>query len=231
MDCPHCRAEVEAKPHTFALGIDQDGTWQISNVRCPTCDRLIVSVCTKEGKSYPAWPPASDWARLSTDVPEELAGEYLTANQVLPYSEEASAAISRRLLHRVLASQADVGYGGLAVQIGRAIESPAMPEYLKEALETLVRIAGLEPDSVRSYRPDALTPPADGEAEWLLDVVRHLVDFYYVQPARLRRKLYAVEERLAMAAPTIQEEPDEDPGAGWVVVEEKAASEGETDGC
>ncbi len=35
MECPHCRAEVSATPHTFALGIDQDGTWQISNVGAP----------------------------------------------------------------------------------------------------------------------------------------------------------------------------------------------------
>ncbi len=190
-----------------------------------------MSVCTKEGKNYPAWPPVSGWARLSADVPEELAGQYLTAVQILPYSEEASAAISRRLLHRVLASQADVGYGGLADQVRRALASPAMPPYLKEALGTLVRIAGLEPDSVKSYRPDALIPIADGEAEWLLDVVQHLVDFYYVQPARLRRKRYAIEERLTPEAPASGQEPDEDGSAGWAVVEEAAPSEGDTNGC
>jgi len=231
MECPHCRAEVSATPHTFALGIDQDGTWQISNVRCSTCDRLIVSVGTKEGKNLPAWPPVSGWTRLSADVPEELAGQYLTAVQILPYSEEASAAISRRLLHRVLSSQADVGYGGLADQVRRALASPAMPGYLKEALEALVRVAGLAPDSVKSYRPDALVPTADGEAEWLLDVVQHLLDFYYVQPARLRRKRHTFEERFTPEAPPLEQGPDEDGTAGWAVVEEAAPNEGGADEC
>jgi hypothetical protein len=231
MECPHCRADVDTKPHSFSLGIDQDGTWNISSVRCPTCDRLIVSVCTKEGKTYPAWPPVSGWARLSSDVPEDLAAQYLAADQVLPYSEEASAAISRRLLHRVLASQACVGSGGLADQIHRALASPAMPDYLKEALETYVRIADLEPDTAKSYRPDALLPAAEGEAEWLQDVVQHLVDFYYVQPARLRRKRYAVEERMAPLATPVEPEVEEGPTVAWAVVDEAAASEGDANEC
>jgi hypothetical protein len=138
---------------------------------------------------------------LSADVPAELAEKYFTASQVLPYSEEASAAIARRLLHWVLAAKAGAGHGGLADQIRHAAASPALPAYLKEALELLVRLAKLEPDSPKSYRPDALVPVAEGEAEWLLDVLQTLFDFYYVQPARLRRKLNALAERITPPPP------------------------------
>jgi hypothetical protein len=201
MECPHCRAEFEEKPHYFALGIDQDGTWQVSNQRCPSCDRLIVSICTKEGCSYPAWPATSARARLSDDVPADLAAQYLAASQVLPYSEEASAALSRRLLHKVLAAQSGAGYGGLADQIRRALASPSLPPYLKDALEMYVRVAKLEPDTTRSYRPEALVSPVEGEADWLLDLLNPLLEFYYVQPARLRRKRDALEERIAPPPP------------------------------
>jgi hypothetical protein len=229
MECPHCGSDIEATPHTFSLGIDQEGTWQVSNTRCPTCDRLVVAICSKEGRNYPAYPPTgSAKAKLSEDVPTELAADYWTASQVLPYSEEASAAISRRLLQRVLAAKAGAGYGGLAEQIQRALASPTMPPYLKEGLETLVKVARLEAGTAKSYRCDALASASEGEAEWLLDVLRPLLDFYYVQPARLRRKRYAIEERIA--PPVAADEPGEPEEAegsadAWTVVKEEAAAE------
>ena len=109
MECPHCGSDFDSKPHTFQLGIDQDGTWQCANIRCPTCDRLIVSVRSDRGKNYPMLPPGSARAKLSEHVPAELAAEYWTASQVLPFSEEASAAMSRRLLQRVLSWKAGAG--------------------------------------------------------------------------------------------------------------------------
>jgi hypothetical protein len=226
MECRHCGADFEATPHKFALGIDQDGTWQVSNTRCPTCDRLIVSVCSAEGKTFPALPAGVVRAELSEDVPAELAAEYWTAAQVLVYSEEASAAISRRLLQRVLAARAGAGYGGLAEQIQRAVASPAMPDYLKEALETLAKVAKLESGTAKSYRCDALAPVSDGEAEWFLDVLKPLFEFYYVQPARLRRKRYAIEERIAPPVELAAGELEEAEGSDdWTVVQDEPAAE------
>ncbi len=224
MECPHCGSDFESTPHTFSLGIDQDGTWQIANSRCPTCDRLIVAVCSKEGKKYPAYPAGSLRARLSEDVPADLASEYWAAGQVLPYSEEASAALSRRLLQRVLSRQAGAGYGGLAEQIRRAVASPAMPPYLKEALETLAKVARLEADEPKSFHCEVLAPVNEGEAEWLLDVLQPLLEFYYVQPARLRRKRYAVEDRIAPALPAELEDA-ESASEGWSVVTAEAPTE------
>ncbi len=218
MECAHCGSDFETTPHTFSLGIDQDGTWQVTSTRCPTCDRLVVGICSKEGTSYPAYPAASLRARLSADVPADLASEYWTAAQILPYSEEASAAISRRLLQRVLSGQAGAGYGGLAEQIRRAISSSAMPPYLKEALETLAVVAGLEDDEPKSYRCDSLAPVKEGEAEWLLDVLKPLFEFYYVQPARLRRKRYAMEERIGPRFTAAELEDAESETNGWTVI-------------
>ncbi len=188
MECPHCRAEIEEKPHVFALGIDPDGEWKVSSQRCHVCDRLIVRLLGEAG-IYPVRPAGLTRAPLDAAVPADWAAAYRTASELLPYSEEASAAVSRRLLHRVLAACAQAGYGGLSDQIQRAVASPALPDYLKEALSGYARLTGLESDQVRSYRPDALVPAVAGEADWLLDLLESLFDFYYVQPARLKRKL------------------------------------------
>lgn len=200
MECPHCQIEIDVKPHTFALGEDQEGTWQVSSCRCPACDHLIVDIGTKEGRTFPVWP-ASSRPRLSDDVPVEFAAEYHTAARILAESPEASAAISRRLLHRFLAGHAGAGGGGLADQVRRAVESDEIPPYLRDALRTFSQVAGLVSDGNKSLHPEALTPPQPGEPEWLLDVLQALFELYFVQPARMRRRLDALEERIGPMRP------------------------------
>ncbi len=196
MECPHCQVEVDLKPHVFALGQDQEGTWQVSSCRCPACDRLIVDIGTVEGRTYPVWPGSSR-PRLSDDVPADLADEYHTAARILADSPEASAAISRRLLQRFLAERAGFGGGGLADQVRRATECEEMPSYMKEALRVLARVAKLASDGHKSLHPEALATPEPGEPEWLLDVLQSLFEFSFVQPARMRRRLDALEEMIA----------------------------------
>ena len=203
MLCPHCQTEISVTPHVFALGEDRDGSWQVSSSRCPVCERLLVNICTKDGCTYPAWPATSSRPRLTEDVPAEFADEYLVASQIIAYSPEASAAVSRRLLHRFLAANTKAGAGGLAQQIGRATRSSELPAYLKDALQTLARIAKLEPGSEKSKRPEMLTEVEPGEAEWLLDVLHPLFELFFVQPALAQRRQNALEERIEGAA-----EPD-----------------------
>ena len=61
-----------------------------------------------------------------------------------------------------------------------------------------------------------------------MDVLKPLLDFYYVQPARLRRKRYAVEERIAPPA-RVEEagelEEAESSADAWTVVKQEAAEE------
>jgi hypothetical protein len=220
MECPHCGSDFEATPHKFALGIDQAGTWQVANSRCAVCDRIIVSIRSEEGADFPALPYGTVRARLSDDVPADLAAEYKKASEVLPFSEEASAAISRRLLQRVLSAKAGAGYGGLADQVGRAIASPSIPEYLREALATYAKLAKLEAHEVKSYRCDTLAAVNEGEAMWLLEVLKPLFEFYYVQPALVGRMRKPIEERLAPPVPDEADELEEAEGQAedWCVV-------------
>jgi hypothetical protein len=212
MQCPHCRYEFDTKPHTFSLGIDQDGAWQVASTRCPTCDRLIVSLCTDRGCTYPAWPASTTRPWLSEDVPADLAAEYHTAAQIIYHSPEASAAISRRLLHRFLAGHVDAGEGGLAEQIGTAVASSQLPPYLKEALCTLSRVASLDLHETKSTLPEALAGVEPGEADWLLDVLDPLFELYFVQPARMQRKVALLEEQTGLLTTLPQVESQESTG-------------------
>lgn len=197
MECPHCHSEFTETPHVFALGEDQDGTWQIWNARCGVCDRLIVNVCAKDGPSYPAWPQSSMRPRLSEDVPLDYADDYHAACQIYFYSPESTAALSRRLLQRLLAAKAGAGDGALVDQIRRAVLGPDMPAYLKQGLQMYSRLARLDSEENKSLRPEALAGVEPGEAEWLLDVLQSMFDLYFVQPARLQRKQQSIEEMIA----------------------------------
>ncbi len=200
MKCPHCQMEYTGTPHSFALGEDQDGVWSVSSDRCPTCDRIIVTLGTAAGSSYPVWPQFSERARPAQEVPTDFAAEYQVASQVLHHSPEASAALSRRLLHRFLSTQSCAGFGSLLDQIRQLVRCADMPAYLKQALETLVRVGKLEANPLKSQHPAALMAVEPGEAEWNLDVLETLFDFYFIQPIRLQKKLDAVEEKLAAIA-------------------------------
>lgn len=225
MECPHCGSDFEATPHKFALGMDASGTWQVANSRCPVCDKLIVNIVSAEGADYPALPYGTVRARLSADVPADLAAEYKKAGDVLPFSQEASAAISRRLLQRVLSAKAGAGYGGLADQVNRAVTATNMPDYLKEALATYAKLAKLEAHEVKSYRCDTLTSVNEGEAAWLLEVLKPLFEFYYVQPALVARMRQPIEERLTPPPAEEAGELEEAEGQAedWTVVMDEPA--------
>jgi hypothetical protein len=228
MQCPHCHSEIEVKPHTFALGEDQDGSWQVSTSRCKVCDRLIVELCAKDGCTFPVRPVSLGRPRLSADVPAQFEAEYHTACQVLAFSPESSAAISRRLLQRFLASHTTAGDLELGEQIGVVTESPEVQPYLKEALRTLALGAKIEPQSNKSLHPEALTPVEAGEADWILDVLQTLFEVYFVQPARLQRMQNALEEKVGPLAPPPAAQPAIAENAG--VDEAESAGEGASDG-
>ena len=208
MQCPHCHSEIEVKQHTFALGEDPDGAWQVSSTRCKVCDRLIVELCTTDGCTYPVRPLGSGRARLAGDVPAEFESEYLTACEILALSPESSAAISRRLLQRFFTAQSGAENIELSEAIRAATDSPEMQPYLREALRTLVALAKLEPESEKSLRPHTLLPVQPGEAEWTLDVLQNLLEAHYVQPARLQRLQSALEEKVGPLVPPAASEPE-----------------------
>jgi hypothetical protein len=132
-------------------------------------------------------------------VPEQHAADYREACLVVVDSPKASAALSRRCLQHLLREQAKVKPAELANEIQEVLDSKTLPSYLANALDAVRNIGNFAAHPIKSKSTGEIVEVEPGEAEWLLDTLEGLFDFYFVQPAVLQRKKDALNEKLKEA--------------------------------
>src|SRR5439155_22014348 len=147
-------------------------------------------------RDIPAWPKTA--ARpLPAPVPATYGKDYKQAALVLVDSPEASAALSRRCLQRLLREKAGVKPGKLHNEIKEAIGSGKMPSYVSEPLLHAVRHFGnFGAHAETDINTNEIIDVQPGEAEWCLDILDTLFDFYFVQPAKTEARLKQLQEKL-----------------------------------
>jgi hypothetical protein len=116
---------------------------------------------------------------------------------VLPDSAKASAALSRRCLQNLLREKASVKPGNLADEIQQAIDNGKLPSHLVESIDAIRNIGNFSAHPIKSKSTGEIVPVEPEEAEWNLDVLEALFDFYYVQPALLQAKRDALNKKLS----------------------------------
>jgi hypothetical protein len=60
-------------------------------------------------------------------------------------------------------------------------------------------IGNIAAHPIKSKNPGEIIEVEPGEAEWLLDILEGLFDFYFVQPAKLKRNKDSLNEKLTAA--------------------------------
>jgi hypothetical protein len=143
------------------------------------------------------WPRGIARAPLSKDVPEKYAADYREACNVLADSPKASAALSRRCLQRILREVAGVKASDLSKEIDAVC--PSLPSAIAEAVDAIRVIGNFAAHPVKSTNTGEIVDVEPGEAEWSLDVLESLFDFYFVQPAKLAAKKDAMNKKLTDA--------------------------------
>ena len=113
---------------------------------------------------------------------------------VLPLSQNASAALARRCLQAVLRDGGKVKPRDLSKEIDEAL--PNLPTYLAENLDAVRNIGNFAAHPNKSTSTGEIVDAEPGEAEWCLDVLEGLFDFYYVQPARAKEKRTSLNKKL-----------------------------------
>jgi hypothetical protein len=115
---------------------------------------------------------------------------------VLSDSPKAAAALARRCLQNVLRDVAKVKPGNLADEIQQILDSGKLPSHLAESIDGIRNIGNFAAHPMKSQQTGQIVDVEAGEAEWTIDVLEMLLDFYFVQPALIQQKRAALNQKL-----------------------------------
>jgi len=218
MKCPHCLVEIYFESELNCAYPDEkmgsENSWYgiglVSGV-CPSCKNLIVYYVegsfeyTVEGEDdirepyavydliYPCY---GSFRKLPCEVPSEYRIDFDEASKVLSISPKSSAALSRRCLQNFLHNHLKIKKHSLAVEIKTFIETQKLPTYLLEAVDAIRNIGNFAAHPLKDTNTGEIIEVENGEAEWTLEVLELLFDFYFVQPERLKNRKDELNDKL-----------------------------------
>jgi hypothetical protein len=210
MKCPHCLENFheEQQQQQVSLGSDIDGGWSVLTAECPACKRLTIHLLHGTAENRGGLTITDKWLVRpkgalrpppSPEVPKNLSDDYVEACLVLPDSPKASAALSRRCLQHLLRDTVRVKHGNLCNEIQEVLDSGKLPSQLAESIDAIRNIGNFAAHPMKSQSTGEVLPVEPGEADWNLDVLEGLFDFYFVQPALLKKKKEELNKKLAAA--------------------------------
>ena len=221
MKCPHCLENFfenwsYTKFPDWDWIEDKESVWGMRYCSCPKCEKIIIQLgkiiktCIKPSENvsnrprnspeFYNWilvrPKAISRNPLPPEVTPEFANDYNEACLVLIDSPKASAALSRRCLQNLLREKAKTAKKDLYDQIQEVIDSEKLPSYLSEDLDAVRNIGNFGAHPIKSKVTGEILEVEPGEAEWNLDILEQLFDFYLVQPEISRKKRENLNKKL-----------------------------------
>lgn len=216
--CLHCQTVVKferpSNEQWFIRVIASNQQIDATFAQCPNCLKVIATIeelnYPKDGPSYVAtseqvvWPLSSGRPPAPKEVPGNLANDYNEASIVLPFSAKASAALSRRCLQSLLRDAANTQAKDLSPQIVEVLST--LPTYIAENLDAVRNIGNFAAHEQKSTSTGMILDVEPGEAEWNLDVLDALFDFYYVRPMIEKKKRENLDKKLnAAGKPSVKQ--------------------------
>jgi hypothetical protein len=213
MKCPHCQTHFHDKPKSDLLAQDGSGVWGTLTRICPQCLKIVIEIVCAEkymgpgrgnyfhnvSQRFLGYPRAPNRPAPPPEVPRGFSDDYIEAALVLTDSPKASAALSRRCLQHILREKADVGPSSLAAEIDEILSRKMLPAHLAEAIDAIRNIGNFAAHPIKSTTSGEIVPVEPGEAEWNLDVLDGLFDFFFVQPKILKKRRAALDAKLSAA--------------------------------
>jgi hypothetical protein len=206
MKCPHCHEHIAEYFKSEPIDRNTSEIYSFSWAYCPntSCHKIIIrlhiqSLATSRPPQIVFFYPKTVKRLISSDVPLEYKEDFEEASEVLEISPKASAALSRRCLQRLLKENANTTARDLAIQIQEVLDSRILPSQIASGLDAIRAIGNFAAHPLKSTSSGEILDVEPGEAEWSLDVLESLFDFYFVQPAQLQTKRDALNEKLRAA--------------------------------
>jgi hypothetical protein len=219
--CPHCLTDFHDAAVETALARKEDGAqfadregarWSVIARICPACGQAVIDLrrrrwfggggvmtAVPQDSEIRVWPRGVARAPLSTHVPQKYTGDYREACLVLGDSPKASAALSRRCLQMLLRDEAKVTPGNLSFEIDQVLAAKMLPPSIAGAVDGIRNIGNFAAHAMKSTNTGEIIEVEDGEAEWCLNVLESLFDFFFVQPKILDAKKAALNKKLTDA--------------------------------
>lgn len=213
MKCPYCLENFTENWKSSELTDELGYKWDIIYCICPnlSCKKLIAvlrkykSVWTGAGsrkeiiETFFVKPKQAVRGLVPPQVDSKFADDYKEACLVLADSPKASAALSRRCLQNLLREKAEVNPGNLYDEIQEVIDSNKLPSSIADQLDSVRAIGNFSAHPIKSTKTGEIIPVEPGEAEWNLDVLEELFDFYFVREDRIQKRKEAINEKLREA--------------------------------
>jgi Domain of unknown function (DUF4145) len=189
---------------------------QLDWMRCSNeeCEQLIVRVHEQRitgvlspllrTDSWIARPRFGETERpIHALVPEPFRTDYAEAAAILEISHRMSAVLSRRILGDLLKKYAGKEQGTLAAQIDAFTGESGHPSSVTSNLHHFREVANFgahtqEDQQAEDGEPVVIDVDRD-EAEWTLDMVDRLFDYFIVQPAKDEEIKSRMDEKIQRA--------------------------------
>ncbi|HEY5591893.1 MAG TPA: DUF4145 domain-containing protein [Paludibacter sp.] len=205
-NCPRCGAYANQEWYLIyaidkvraeyqGMNVDKGSIDEFAFAKCIHCNR--VSMWNREKRSM-VFPKTNVRTFELTEIPKELAEDYEEACLVIGDSPKASAALSRRCLQSILHQQ---GFADKSLfnEIQKVIDSGKIPSHIAESLDALRNIGNFAAHPMKDTSSGEVLPVEPGEAEWNLETLEFLFDFFYNQPAKTKKRKEALNEKLKQA--------------------------------
>lgn len=82
------------------------------------------------------------------------------------------------------------------------LDNGGLPAHLSDSLHAVRHIGNFSAHPMKSTSTGEILPVEEHEAEWNLEVIEALFDFYFVQPAKLKARKDALNAKLVDAGKT-----------------------------
>ncbi len=201
MKCPHCLTSFHKHLYNVDIGDAKGFRWSVIWQPCPECGEAII-ILKKYNANKHVWtertvnPKNVSRTPISKDVPIKFADDYKEACLVLADSPKASAALSRRCLQHILREKAGVKKSNLNNEIDEVLALKQLPSHLADDIDAIRQVGNFAAHPIKSKNTGEIVDVESGEAEWLLNVIEGLFDFYFVQPAKQKKKREKLNKKL-----------------------------------
>lgn len=203
MQCPHCTKYIHEQWSSLG-SIDGDADhsdMRVQSAVCPACERRIVVLLVYKGnkcKNLTVYPEGVV-RPIPSEVPNPYASDFREAVAVLPHSAKASAALSRRNLQAIIRDKAGIKRRDLSQEIEELIKLPGFPSELAGNVDAVRNVGNFAAHPMKTTNTGEILDVEPHEADWLLEVLEGLFDFYFVQPAASKARRAALDAKLASA--------------------------------